>query len=120
MPKAAPFKKFEPSFEPFIEFNTMVAETAESSFKYGMDSMQGYAAIGMDNLNTGLKISTMDDLLSYSESQKKIAQKVGGMIVADLKAYSDMGMKFFDNVKSLMESNMKTSMAAATEAVKAA
>ena len=119
MPKST-FKKFEPSFEPFIEFNTMVAEAAESTFKYQMDSLQGYATMGVDNLNSGLKISTPDDLISYSESQKKMAQKVGGMIVADLKAYSDMGMKFFDDVKSMMESNMKTSMAAATEAVKAA
>jgi hypothetical protein len=49
-----------------------------------------------------------------------MAQKASDMMMSDAKSYSDMGIKFFDNIRSLYESSMKSSVSAATEVVKAA
>ena len=53
-------------------------------------------------------------------AQNTMAQKASEMMMADAKSYTDMGVKFFDNMRAIFESSMKTSVSAATDAVKAA
>lgn len=115
--KSTSFKKFEASFEPTVEFNKMVAGSMESSYNMMMDSFQSYAKLGIDSLQTGLKVRSPEDMVSYFESQHAMAQKASDMLMSDAKSFSDMGIKFFNDVRSLYESGMKT---AATEAMKTA
>ena len=117
--KSSAFKKLEASFEPFMEFNKMVSGTLESSYNMMMDSFQSYAKLGIDSLQSGLKVRSPEDMVSYFESQHAMAQKATDMMMSDAKTFSDMGIKFFDNMRSLYESGMKSSMSAASEAVKA-
>lgn len=118
MPKSS-FKKMEAAFEPILEFNNLLAGTMEEAFNLQVESAQGYAKLGIDNINAGFKIRSVDDMMSYAESQKELAQKTSDMMIADAKSYSELGAKFVDSLRSMVESNMKTSVAAATDAVKA-
>ena len=118
--KSTAFKKFEASFEPVVEFNKMVAGSMESSYNMLMDSFQSYAKLGIDSLQSGLKVRTPEDVVSYFESQHAMAQKASDMMMSDAKSFSDMGIKFFNDMRSLYESGMKTSVSAATEAMKTA
>lgn len=113
-------KKFEAAFEPYVEFNNMVVKTAETAFNMHMQSMQAFAKLGMDNVNAGLKVRTMDDMVAYAEKQKDVAQKASDMFVADAKAFADLNAKFVEEARTMVESNVKSTVAAATEATKAA
>jgi len=49
-----------------------------------------------------------------------MAQKASDMMMSDAKSFSDMSIKFFTDMRGLYESGMKTSVSAATEAMKTA
>ena len=117
--KPAAYKKFEASFEPVMDYNKMIAGSVESSYNMMMDSFQGYSKLGIDNMQAALKVRSPEDVVSYFESQHSMAQKASDMMMSDAKSYSDMGIKFFNDMRSLYESSMKTSVSAATEALKA-
>ena len=118
--KSSAFKKFEASFEPMVEFNKMITGSMESSYHMMMDSFQGYAKLGIDSMQSGLKVRSPEDMVTYFESQHAMAQKASDMMMSDAKTFSDMGIKFFNDMRSLYESGMKTSVSAASEAMKAA
>jgi phasin family protein len=114
------FKKFETSMEPVMEFNKMIAGSMESSYNMMMDSFQSYAKLGIDSMQSGLKVRTPEDMVSYFETQHAMAQKASDMMMSDAKSFSDLGIKFFNDVRSMYESGVKTSVSAASEAMKAA
>ena len=58
--------------------------------------------------------------MSYFETQHAMAQKASDMMMSDAKSFSDLGIKFFNDVRSMYESGVKTSVSAASEAMKAA
>jgi phasin family protein len=103
-----------------MEYNKMVAGSMESTYNQMMDSFEGYAKLGIDSYEASLKVRTPEDMASFLETQTSAGQKVVDMLMADAKTYSDLGIKFFDNMRSFYESSMKTSMSAASDAVKAA
>lgn len=114
---------FEAAFEPFMAYGKMAAETAETAetaFKMQMDSAKAYAKVGMDNVTEGIKVTDFDQMAAYAEKQKEVAKKTSDMMIADAKAYADLGAKFFDSARGLMEDSVKSSMTAAKEATKAA
>ena len=117
--KSSAFKKLETSFEPVMEYNKMIAGSMESTYNMMMDSFQIYAKLGIDSMQSGLKVRSPEDMVSYFEAQHAMAQKASDMMMSDAKSFSDMGIKFFNDVRSLYESGMKTSVTAATEAMKA-
>ncbi len=117
--KSSAFKKLETSFEPVMEYNKMIAGSMESTYNMMMDSFQSYAKLGIDSMQSGLKVRSPEDMVSYFEAQHAMAQKASDMMMSDAKSFSDMGIKFFNDVRSLYESGMKTSVTAATEAMKA-
>ena len=119
MSKASTFKKIEASFEPVVEFNKLVVDSAESAYNLAMDSYQGYAKLGIDSLQSGLKVRSPEDMVSYFETQHAMAHKASDMMMSDAKSFSDMGIKFFDSMRSLYESGLKSSVASMSEAVKA-
>jgi len=118
--KSTAYKKLEASFEPVMEFNKMIAGSMESSYNMMMDSFQSYSKLGIDNMQSALKVRSPEDMVSYFESQHAMAQKASDMMMSDAKSMSDMSIKFFNDVRGLYESGVKTSMTAATEAMKAA
>ncbi len=97
----------------------MIADSMESSYNMAMDSFQGYAKLGIDSMQSGLKVRSPADMMSFFEEQQSMAQKASDMMMSDAKSASDMSVKFFNDMRSLYESGMKTSMSAATEAMKA-
>ncbi|MGH1543848.1 MAG: phasin family protein [Arenicella sp.] len=113
-------KTMETAFEPFVEYNNIVIKTAETAFKMQMDSMQSYAKLGMENINEAFKVRTLDDVFSYADKQKDIAKTSSDMLVSDAKAFADLNAKFIDSTRTLIESNVKSTVEAATEAAKAA
>ena len=117
--KSSTFKKLEASFEPFVEYNKLCVESMESSYNAVMDSMQSYAQLGVDSMQAGVKVRSPEDMVSFYEGQNAMAQKASEMMMADIKSYSDMGVKFFDSMRTLYESSIKSTVSAATEAVKA-
>jgi len=117
--KSTAFKKIEASFEPVVEFNKMIADSMESSYHLAMDSYQGYAKLGIESLQSGLKVRSPEDMVSYFETQHGMAQKASDMMMTDAKSFSDMGIKFFNDMRAMYESGVKTSVSAATEALKA-
>ncbi|MGA0936280.1 MAG: phasin family protein [Pseudohongiellaceae bacterium] len=106
--------------EPVMEFNKMIAGSMESSYNMMMDSFQSYAKLGIDSMQSGLKVRTPEDMVSYFETQHAMAQKASDMMMSDAKSFSDLGIKFFNDVRSMYESGVKTSVSAASEAMKAA
>jgi len=118
--KSSAFKKMEAGLEPLVEFNKMIAGSMESSYNMMMDSFQGYAKLGIDSMQSGLKVRTPEDVVTYFESQHSMAQKASDMMMSDAKSFSDMGIKLFNDMRSFYESSMKTSVSAASEVMKAA
>ena len=118
--KSSAFKKFEASFEPVMEYNKMIAGSMESTYHMLMDSFQGYAKLGLDSMQSSLKVRSPEDMVTFFESQQSMAQKATDMMMSDAKTFSDMGIKFFNDMRSMYESGMKTSVSAASEAMKAA
>jgi phasin family protein len=118
--KSSAFKKMEAGLEPLVEFNKMIAGSMESSYNMMMDSFQGYAKLGIDSMQSGLKVRTPEDMVTYFESQHSMAQKASDMMMSDAKSFSDMGIKLFNDMRSFYESSMKTSVSAASEVMKAA
>jgi len=118
--KSSAFKKMEAGLEPLVEFNKMIAGSMESSYNMMMDSFQSYAKLGIDSMQSGLKVRTPEDMVSYFETQHAMAQKASDMMMSDAKSFSDLGIKFFNDVRSIYESGVKTSVSAASEAMKAA
>lgn len=116
--KSSAFKKIEASFEPVMDFNKMVAGSMESSYNMMMDSFQSYAKLGIDSMQSSLKVRSPEDVVSYFETQHAMAQKASDMMMSDAKSFSDMGIKFVNDMRSLYETGMKTSVSAATEAMK--
>lgn len=116
MPTKSTTKTFEAAMEPMVEFNGLVTKTLEESFNLQMASLQAYTKIGMENVKAGLKVRTMDDMASYAEMQKELAQKTSDMMMSDAKALADMGNKFIESSKTMMEGNMKTAAADMTKA----
>ena len=117
--KTSAYKKFEASFEPVMDFNKMIAGSMESSYNTMMDSFQGYAKLGLDSMHSGLKVRSPEDMVSFYETQQSMTQKATDMMMNDAKSYSDMGIKFFNEMRSMYESGVKTSVSAASEAMKA-
>ena len=117
--KSAQAKKVEVAFEPIVEFNNMVAKAAEAAFNLQMESLQAYTKLGIDNVNAGLKVRNADDMASYAELQKSLAQKASDMLVSDAKAFTELNTKFIDGARAMMEDGVKSSVAAATDAAKA-
>jgi len=117
--KSSAFKKIEASFEPVMEYNKMIADSMESSYNMAMDSFQSYAKLGIDSMQSGLKVRSPEDMMTYFEGQQSMAQKASDMMMSDAKTASEMGVKFFNDMRSLYESGVKTSVSAATEAMKA-
>ena len=117
--KTSAYKKFEASFEPVMDFNKMIAGSMESSYNTMMDSFQGYAKLGLDSMQSGLKVRSPEDIVSFYETQQSMTQKATDMMMNDAKSYSDMGIKFFNEMRSMYESGVKTSVSAASEAMKA-
>ena len=117
--KTSAYKKFEASFEPVIDFNKMIAGSMESSYNTMMDSFQGYAKLGLDSMQSGLKVRSPEDMVSFYETQQSMTQKATDMMMNDAKSYSDMSIKFFNEMRSMYESGVKTSVSAASEAMKA-
>lgn len=120
MPTKTTAKTFEAAMEPMVEFNGLVTKTLEESFNLQMASMQAYTKIGMENVKAGLKVRTVDDMASYAEMQKELAQKTSDMMMSDAKAMAAMGNKFMESSKTMMEGNMKTAAAAAADMTKVA
>ena len=118
--KSSAYKRLEASFEPMMEFNKMVAGSMESSYHMMMDSFQGYSKLAIDNMQSALKVRSAEDMMTFLASQNLMAHKASEMMMADAKAMSDMGIKFSNDVRSMYESGVKTTMTAATEAMKAA
>lgn len=118
--KSSAYKRMEAGFEPVMEFNKMMAGTMESSYNMMMDSFQGYSKLAIDNMQAALKVRSPEDMMSFMESQSLMAHKASDLMMSDAKAMSDMGIKFSNDLRSLSESGMKTSMTAASEAMKAA
>jgi len=118
--KSSAYKKIEAGFEPVMEFNKMIAGSMESSYNMLMDSYQGYAKLSIDSLQSGLKVRSPEDMVSYFETQQSMAQKASDMMMSDAKSFSDMGVKMFHDMRSMYESGMKTSVSAASEAMNAA
>ena len=109
---------FEQTFEPFMAYGKMAADTAEKVMKLQMDSVKAYTKLGMDNFVEGLKVTDFDQMTSYAEKQKDVAKKTSDMFMADAKAYTDLGAKFFDSAKGMFEDSVKSTMTAAKEVVK--
>lgn len=120
MPTKSAYKKIEAGFEPVVEFNKMVAGSMESSYNLLMDSYQSYAKLGIDSMQSGLKVRSPEDMVTYFETQQSMAQQASDMLMSDAKSFSDMGVKMFNDMRSMCESSMKTSVSAASEAMKAA
>src|SRR5210317_1172942 len=59
--KSSTFKKIEAGFEPLVEFNKLCVESMESSYNAMMDSMQGYAQLGIDSAQASLKVRSPED-----------------------------------------------------------
>ena len=70
-------------------------------------------------MQSALKVRSPEDMVSYFETQQSMAQKATDMMMSDAKSFSDMGIKFFNDMRSMYETGMKTSVSAATEAMKA-
>lgn len=113
-------KTIEDMFEPMIEFNNMLVKAAETTFNMQIASFQAYSKLGIENMNQALKIRSIDEMTSYAESQKDMAKKVSDMLASDAKAFAEMSTKFYDNAKTMAEGNIKTTVAVATDAMKAA
>jgi len=111
---------FEETFEPFLAYGKLATEAAEKALKLQMDSVKAYTKVGTDNIAEGFKVTNFDQMTSYAEKQKDVYKKTNDMLIADAKAYADLGAEFFDSARSLMEDTVKSSMTAATEATKAA
>jgi phasin family protein len=120
MTTKASAKKIEDLFEPVIEFNNMLAKAAETTFNMQIASFQAYSKLGIENMNQALKIRSVDEMTAFAEAQKDMAKKVSDMIASDAKAFAEMSTKFYDNAKTMAEGNVKTTVAAATEVMKAA
>jgi phasin family protein len=111
---------FEQTFEPFAAFTKLATEAAEKAYKMQLACSKTYAKFGMDNISEGLKVSNFDEMTNYAEKQKNIYKKSHEMLIADAKAYADIGVDFFDSSRVLMEETFKTNMTAAKEATKVA
>ena len=75
--------------------------------------------LGLDSMQSGLKVRSPEDMVSFYETQQSMTQKATDMMMNDAKSYSDMGIKFFNEMRSMYESGVKTSVSAASEAMKA-
>ena len=111
---------FEQTFEPFAAFTKLATEATEKAYKMQLACSKTYAKFGMDNISEGLKVSNFDQMTSYAEKQKDIYKKSNEMMIADAKAFADIGVEFFDSSRLLMEDTFKSNMTAAKEATKAA
>ncbi len=109
---------FEKTFEPFMAYGKMAADTAEKALKMQMDSVKAYTKLGMDNFADGVKVTDFDQMTAYAEKQKEVAKKTSDMFMADAKAYTDLGAKFFDSATVMFEDGVKSTMTAAKEAAK--
>ncbi len=116
MAKAAQAKKVETAFEPVVEFNKMMVETAEAVFNMQMESLQTYTKLGLDNLNASLHVRNVDDMVAFTEKQKEIAQEASDRFTADAKAIAELNTRFVDETRTMVENNMKSAMAAAKAA----
>lgn len=109
-------KLFEATIEPVFEYGNMLASTMEKAYNMQMESMQGYARLGIENVNAGFRVKSPEDMVAYMEKQAEMGHKVSEMMVSDAKSCSELGMKFMDGVRSMYETNVKTGVAAAADA----
>tara|TARA_R110000772_G_scaffold128902_3_gene236681 strand:- start:245 stop:607 length:363 start_codon:yes stop_codon:yes gene_type:complete len=120
MPTKASSKKIEDLFAPMVEFNNLFAKAAETTFNMQIASFQAYSKIAIENINDGLKLRSVDDMASYIETQKELAKKVSDMMASDAKSFAELSTKFYESAKTIAEGNIKTTVAAANEVMKAA
>lgn len=111
---------FEQTFEPFAAFTKLATEAAEKAYKMQLACGKLYAKAGLDNMSEGFKVTNFDQMTSFAEKQKEVYEKNNEMLMADAKAYADIGVEFFDSSRLLMEDAVKSNMTAVNEATKAA
>lgn len=109
---------FEQTFEPFAAFTKLATEAAEKAYKMQLACGKIYAKAGLDNISEGFKVTNFDQMTSFAEKQKDVYKKTNDMIIADAKAYADIGVEFFDSSRLLMEDTVKSNMTAVKEATK--
>lgn len=112
------FPSFEEVFEPFMAYGKLATEATEKALKVQMDGVKKYSKMGMDNMAEGMKVTDLDQFTAYAEKQKSIYEKASQLMIADAKAYTDIGTKFFESSKALAEDTFKSSVEAAKEAGK--
>ena len=113
-------KTFEAAMKPVLEFNNFFVKTSEKTFTKHVECYKAYTNLGMENFNQAFKVRTFEDMVEYTEKQKGVAQKTTDMLVSDVKAFTDLNTKFVEEARSLIETNVKTSVTAVSEAVKSA
>jgi len=113
MAKANEAKQFEAALAPVVAFNKLFVKNAETAFNMQFASIQAFAELGMKNINACLEVRNIDDLKSYAEKQKDVAQEITSRVTADAKAFGELNTQFVNEARTLAEQNVKAATAKA-------
>ena len=108
MAKAKEAKQFEAALAPVVEFNKLVVKNAEAAFNLQIQSMQAFAQLGLKNMTAGLEVRNPEDLKTFAETQKGVAEEMTARVNADVKAFGELNTQFIDQTRTLVEQNVKT------------
>ena len=108
------------AMKPVLEFNNFFVKSSETTFAKQVECYNAYVKLGMDNVNEGFKVRTFEGMVEFSNKQKGVAKQTTDMFVSDAKSFTELNSKFTEEARSLLETNIKTSVSAVNEAVKSA
>ena len=113
-------KTLSATMKPVLEFNNFFVKSGETAFAKQVECYNAYVKLGMDNVNECLNVRTFEDMLDYTKKQEGYAKKTTKMLVSDAKSFTELNSKFSEEARSLLETNIKTSVTAVNDTVNAA
>lgn len=98
---------FEISLTPLLQFNTIVAKTAESAVSQHLKSIEAFTKLSLDNYYAGINTRTINDAISFAEKQPEFIKKTSELFVKESKAYANLTNQIYETTQELYSVNLK-------------
>ena len=92
-------------FGPFAEVNKLVMDKFEKLVNLQSEAAPAYIELHLEQLRGAGSIKDADSLKSFWDDQMAVSEKIREKMLADSKAFSDLGVSLLTELSELAEKN---------------
>ena len=101
---------------PVTELNALALANADKLANLQVDALKRYADLGLAQVRAGLAVKNPEDMKSYLETSRELAQSAVDAARADQEAVMALGNEYLTEVGKMMNANVAAAKVAPVEA----